>query len=116
MDEEFARDAKRAKTTAQADALETDNDALRARVAALAKENDVLATDNRNIGIQNRLLTAELLAANVKLADAAEQAKKVAGLEMDLREALRSAEEYKAASYSSFLKVNELKAKLEAKK
>jgi hypothetical protein len=35
---------------------------------------------------------------------------------MDLREALRSAEEYKAASYSSFLKINELKAKLEAKK
>ena len=114
-EEEFARDTKRAKIE-NIDALETENNALKARNAALVKENDVLETDNRNIVIQNKLLTADLLAANIKIGDLMPEVEKVPGLEKELKEALRSAAEYKTGCCETLVKNNELKAKLEAKK
>ena len=114
-EEEFARDTKRAKIE-NIDALETENNALLAKNAALVKENDVLETDNRNIVIQNKLLTADLLAANIKIGDLMPEVEKVPGLEKELKEALRSAAEYKTGCCETLVKNNELKAKLEAKK
>ena len=112
---ELLRGTKRARTES-CNTVETENNALLAKNAALVKENDVLETDNRNIVIQNKLLTADLLAANIKIGDLMPEATKVPGLEKELKEALRSAGEYKTSSYTSSLKINELKAKLEAKK
>jgi hypothetical protein len=114
-EEEFARDTKRAKID-NIDALETENNALKARNAARVRENDVLETDNRNIVIQNKLLTANLLAANIKIGDLMYEVEKVFGLEKELKEALRSAAEYKTGCCEMLVKNNELKAKLEAKK